>query len=242
MEAGRAWLRETLFILTSVFWLLTSQFVFASEPPRNAVHLPEWTKAKRLMSECYGGWDLSVTMNSGLEHRQDFNEYADSNVSSIAGEQTEYDDTETAGSTYHTDRWTDADYSRDRQRNSGYVGINLTIPLYSKKERLSRKENADKQVEHLAELYAEYEGQAAMLKTLGEERETLKRVMIDSGQEGITAYFELIKKMEQSRAGMVGAARKIIVILENCGYVERDEFTGTGQTLDKRDKTKAQGG
>ena len=111
----------------------------------------------------------------------------------------------------------------------------LTVPLYSRKERLSRQESTNKQIEHVAELYADFEEQSATYVALNDERELFKKVMIDNGAQGITAYYDLMKEIEKSKAKKNAAARKIRMILENCGYVETDKLAGQGQTPDKGD-------
>jgi len=102
----------------------------------------------------------------------------------------------------------------------------LTVPLYSRKERLSRQESTNKEIEHIAELYADFEEQSASYAALSEEKDLLKKVMIDSGAQGITAYYNLMKEIEKARAKRNSAARKIMMILENCGYVETDKIAG----------------
>jgi hypothetical protein len=98
----------------------------------------------------------------------------------------------------------------------------VTIPLYSRKERLARQESTNQQIEHVAEIYAEYEESSATVAALEEEKRVLQKTMIDTGAQGISAYFDLIKNVEKSRAKKNSSARKIRAILENCGLpVER---------------------
>ncbi|MBF0233777.1 MAG: hypothetical protein HQK65_12180 [Desulfamplus sp.] len=95
----------------------------------------------------------------------------------------------------------------------------LTVPLYSKKERLDRQDYVNKRVSDLADLYAEVETQSAIIGTLEIEKNVLKKVMIDSGHKGIEAYYTLLKDIEQAKAKKLSAQRKILMILETCGYV-----------------------
>lgn len=111
----------------------------------------------------------------------------------------------------------------------------LSVPIYSRKERLARQESTNKQIEHVAELYADFEEQSATYTALNNERELFKKVMIDNGAQGITAYYDLMREIEKSKAKRNAAKRKIRMILENCGYVETDKIAGQGQTPDKRD-------
>ena len=191
------------------------------------IEIPAWHTARNTMKECYAGWNLTVSLNGGAEYRQDMNEYTDENVYTIVGEQTDTDTTLTSISSYDTNKATDAEYSRDRSRVSGFVGLNMTVPLYSRKVRLARKEATNKQIEHLADLYANFEGHRATMISLTEEKKVLKKVMIDSGQQGITAYYQLLKEVEKARALMKSSARKILAILENCDYVASDKIAGT---------------
>jgi len=118
----------------------------------------------------------------------------------------------------------------------------LTVPLYSRKERLSRQQSINKEIEHVAELYADFEEQSASYMALSEEKGLLKKVMIDTGAQGITAYYDLMKEIEKARAKRNSAARKIMMILENCGYVEADKVAGPGSAPGGRDQTTTQGG
>jgi len=105
-----------------------------------------------------------------------------------------------------------------------FANAMITVPLYSRKEKLTRQENTNKQIEHVAEIYAEFEESSATFSALEDEKKVLQKTMLDTGAQGITAYFNLIKDVERSRAKRNGAARKIKVILENCGLkVERGE-------------------
>ena len=106
-----------------------------------------------------------------------------------------------------------------------FANAMITVPIYSRKQRLDRQEHTNSQVEHLAELYAEYQSQSAIMAALEEEKQVLKRTMLDDGATGITAYFGLIKEVEQARSKMNGAERKIINWLELCGY-QRTEDRG----------------
>jgi hypothetical protein len=98
-----------------------------------------------------------------------------------------------------------------------FANAMVTIPLYSRKERLARQESTNQQIEHVAEIYADYEESSATVAALEEEKRVLQKTMIDTGAQGIAAYFDLIKNVEKSRARKHSSARKIRAILENCG-------------------------
>lgn len=206
-----------------------------------AAELPLWPQARKIMTECYDGWDAVVTVKAGLKSEYMINDYEDHNVLAIAGEQnlstdsisTDELDTTTSSDTdydlYKSDKAFDAEYSRDRLQNSAYVGVNLTVPLYSRDVRLKRKEATNKQIEHLSDLYAQYEGHQATAAALEEEAAVLKRIMIENGHQSIQAYYEMLAEIKKSEALMNSAERKILTILENCGYVERNRIAGTGR-------------
>ncbi len=205
-----------------------------------AAELPLWSKARQTMEKCYDGWNAVVTVKAGLKSEYSLNEYEDRNVLSIAGEQNidtasiNTDELETVSSSeaaydmYESDKAMNAEYSRDRLQNSAYVGLNLTVPLYSRELRLKRKEATNKQLEHMSDLYAQYEGHRATAAALEEEAKVLKRIMLENGHQAIQAYYEMLAKKEKSKALMHSARRKIFTLLENCGYVAGNRIAGKG--------------
>ena len=202
--------------------------------------LPKWSHARQTLEGCYDGWNAVITVKAGLKSEYTLNEYEDRNVLSIVGEQSlstnsistnELDSTASSDSAYdlyENDKAVDADYSRNRLQNSAYVGLNMTVPLYSREVRLKRKEATNKQVEHLSDLYAKYEGHRATAAALEEETKVLKRIMLENGHQAIQAYYGMLAEKEKSKALMRSAKRKIFTLLENCGYVERNRTTGKG--------------
>lgn len=205
-----------------------------------AAELPKWSKARQTMEKCYEGWNAVVTVKAGLKSEYTINEYEDRNVLSIAGEQSLSTDSistsdlestsgsEAAYDLYESDKAVDAEYSRNRLQNSAYVGLNLTVPLYSREVRLKRKEATNKQLEHLSDLYAKYEGHRATAAALEEEAGILKRIMLENGHQAIQAYYAMLAEKEKSRALMRSAKRKIFTLLENCGYVAGNRVAGKG--------------
>jgi hypothetical protein len=206
-----------------------------------AAELPIWPQARKTMETCYEGWNAVVTVKAGLKSEYVLNDYEDHNVLTIAGEQNidtssintdELDTTASSDSAYdlyESDKAVDAEYSRNRLQNSAYVGVNLTVPLYSREVRLKRKEATNKEIEHLSDLYAQYEGHRATAAALEEEARVLKRIMLENGHQSIQAHYEMLAQKEKSTALMHSAERKIFTILENCGYVERNRIAGAGQ-------------
>ena len=151
-------------------------------------------------------------------------------METVSGSEAAYD-------LYESDKAVNAEYSRNRLQNSAYVGIGLTVPLYSREVRLKRKEETNSQIEHLSDLYAQYEGHRATAAALGEEARVLKRIMLENGHQSIQAYYEMLAQKEKSTALMHSAERKIFTILENCGYVETSRIAGKGQPASKADQT-----
>jgi len=94
----------------------------------------------------------------------------------------------------------------------------ISVPIYSRKQRLERQEHTNTQLEHLAELYAQHQSQTAIMNAMENEKEVLKRTMLDDGASGISAYYSLIKEVEKARSERDSARRKIITWLELCGY------------------------
>ncbi|MBM9531318.1 hypothetical protein JWG42_14250 [Desulfoprunum benzoelyticum] len=104
----------------------------------------------------------------------------------------------------------------------------LTVPIYSRKQILEKQNLAHEKIEHLSELYADYQSQSAIVYALDKEKEVLQNTMIDEGAKGISAYYELIKDVEKAKSLRDSAERKIITWLELCGYVATDKTPGKG--------------
>lgn len=104
----------------------------------------------------------------------------------------------------------------------------VTVPIYSRKQKLDRQNQTHDKIEHLAELYADHQSQSAIVFALTNEKEVLQRTMIDEGAQGISAYYDLIKDVEKAKALRDSAQRKIITWLELCGYVATNKTIGQG--------------
>lgn len=151
--------------------------IFPGFSQAEEINVPQWPTARAIVQECYGGYDVEVTVNGGYEHRI-------YQSGPIDGE---------------------------------FANAMVSVPIYSRKEKLARQESTNGQIEHVAGIYAEFEESSATLAALEDEKKVLQKTMIDTGAQGITAYFELIKNVEKSRAKRNSSARKIKAILENCG-------------------------
>jgi hypothetical protein len=99
-----------------------------------------------------------------------------------------------------------------------FIGVKLTVPLYSRADRLSRREKTSAQVRAVADLYAKYEGFKATAAALTEEGKVLRSLMLEGGESAIAAYFNLLAEKEKSIALMVSAHRTIMQTLDSCGY------------------------
>jgi hypothetical protein len=131
------------------------------------------------MEKCYGGWNAVVTVKAGLKSEYTLNAYEDHNVLSIAGEQNmdtgsiNTDELETVSSSeaaydmYESDKAMNAEYSRDRLQNSAYVGLNLTVPLYSREVRLKRimLENGHQAIQAYYDMLAKKEKSKALMRS-----------------------------------------------------------------------------
>lgn len=194
--------------------------------------LPDWNDAQKVIESCYGGWDGVITVSAGLRGDYSMNDYHDSTVTKIVGEQSStggyssYDGSETTASEEaeydlsESVKEMDATYSRDRATGSAFAGIALTVPLYSREKRIKRREHTDSRIEHMADLYAKYEGHRATAAALDKEVVVMRRVLEDEGYQGINNYYQILAEREKSVALMNSAARKINMILRRCGYVE----------------------
>ena len=214
--------------------------------------LPSWDKAQKTIETCYGGWNGVITVSSGLKAEYSLNDYDDSTVTKIVSEQSStgnyssYDGSETTASEEaaydlsESGREMDATYSRNRSSSSVFAGIAMTVPLYSRETRIKRKEHTDSRIEHMADLYAKYEGHRATAAALDKEVVVMRRVLEDEGYQGINNYYQILAEREKSVALMNSAARKINMILRRCGYVERDRIDRKGRSSKKTVVAKAE--
>jgi hypothetical protein len=222
--------------------------------------LPPWSKARKIIENCYGGIDATVTVRAGIQTEYTFDDTDnddDADIKSIMeslyggetrvekgssvhrgstirseSEETDVDedsfessiiDEESSSSTKELSENTRSSryrYDRRNIQNTAYVGVFLTVPLYSRDTRISRLEKINSNINEIADLYRVYEMNLAMANALAKEREVARSVMFDDGQRGISAYYTLISDIEKSIASMRSAKRKIISLLERCGYVE----------------------
>lgn len=117
----------------------------------------------------------------------------------------------------YSNEYSSADeWEENRFSTETYAGIKLTVPLYSRETRLSRREKTASQVKALADLYAKYEGHRATAAALHHEQKVLKQLMLDGGQAAISAYYGLLAEKEKSKALMISSKRTILYILESC--------------------------
>jgi len=207
--------------------------------------IPVWSRAEKVMQECYGGWDMKVTLDAGVKGKYSQIEYKGFDIDEKTGSlYSSYNNSsEAIGSEVDNQGVTNNVSSSEDSLGSGYdsfdsfgeissfdgkdsyggevfVGIKMTVPLYDRSTRLSRKEKTNSQIGKLADLYAKYEGHKATNHALSMETQISRRVMMDGGQAAISSYFTLLAQKEKSKALAKSAERQIKVILKGCGYVE----------------------
>ena len=104
----------------------------------------------------------------------------------------------------------------------------VTVPIYSREQKIERQNLTHDKIEHLSELYADHQSQSAIVFALDKEKDILQQTMIDEGAQGISAYYDLIKDVEKAKSLRDSAQRKIITWLELCGYVATDKTARKG--------------
>lgn len=216
-------------------------FVLMTVSQVNA-QVPAWYDAKKVMKSCYGGLDITIELSAGVKgeitkskvvgygnseiNEDSFND--NDSFSVIDGtriseegyrinENTSLSSSETAYDLYENASSTSSSSDEDSYGRSAFIGLNLTVPLYDRQTRISRKEKTNSQIGNLADLYAKMEGHQATVIALKMEQKVLKRVMLDGGQSAISGYFRLVTELEKSKALAKSAERQIMVILESCG-------------------------
>ncbi|MCP3663969.1 MAG: hypothetical protein GY696_16010 [Gammaproteobacteria bacterium] len=223
---------KTLYLL-----MVLSVFFSTSTEAKN---LPSWGKAQRTMKKCYSGWNGTIKLESGLRLEHQFNELRQNSVrtgsggndssknlqasSDIFSEQdltsTSVTSSEAAYDLFESRESADSSFSRNGIGSSAFVGLSLNVPIYSREVRLNRKEATNRQVNLLADLYAQYEGHRATAAALTKEVKVLKRIMLDGGAAAIQSYYEMLSQIAKSKALMTSSKRKILTMLEACDYVE----------------------
>lgn len=204
--------------------------------------LPDWSEARKVMKSCYGGWNGTIEVTAGLGSRFTRYNYSNFDETLSYGGKNEFKDTDwsglsdgvassTASSEAAYDLWENSESSigekqHDQLRNEAFAGLTITVPIYSRAVRLERKEKTNEQVEHLSDLYAQFEGHRATAAALQEEAKLMRKVMVEDGYQTIREYYELLAGIEKSKALANGAKRKVMTILEGCGYVGRNRTAG----------------
>ena len=196
--------------------------------------IPEWPVARKTVEKCYSGWNVKISLSGGIKSTYTQNKFSELSESGTfsgaeydAFDEAMDDDGMTASHQASVDlKEATSEYEgsleQDRISNTAYAGISLTVPLYSREYRISKREKKDSAVSQMADLYAKYEGYKATVAAMTIEEKVLKRIMLDGGEQAISAYYDLLADREKARALMISAKRKIMVILEGCGYVEKN--------------------
>lgn len=104
----------------------------------------------------------------------------------------------------------------DPSKEDATVGLMLTVPLYSKEDRLAKKDKAEAKIKELSLLYAQFEEHTAMALALGEQVKVLKKIMLEGGQAAISAYFQILAQKSKSESLIKSTERSINSLVENC--------------------------
>jgi hypothetical protein len=196
-----------------------------------AAAVPQWGEARKVVEKCYSGWDVKINLTAGAKGSYDAHEYTELSTSRDISDSS-YGSLSTIsseeGSVVQDSMTTDFDesssnydgvFDKDRIGSSFFVGLNMTVPLYDRSTRISKREKKNSAVSKLADLYAKYEGYRATVASIEAGQGVAKQIMMDGGEQAIRAYFGMLAEKEKARALMVSSRRKIFVTLEACGYV-----------------------
>ncbi len=94
--------------------------------------------------------------------------------------------------------------------------IQLTVPLYSRREREKRKQERGLFLEHGAGILAAMHEAKGKLAVKTEQAEVLRTVMLSSGLEGISAFFEIKEEVVALEAQVEGAEMTLSGLVESC--------------------------
>lgn len=204
--------------------------------------VPEWNIAEEVMSACYGGWNGVITLDMGAGASKSLNSKEGAKSSFLSTSQnsegmttgTSFDfqngDLEAgeilsvSDSAFEDSFYSDGDsHTRDAEEYTAtdmemFIGVKLTVPLYSREVRLKKQESKNRQVKLMADLYAKFEGYRATVAALNQQEKVVKQLMMDGGQQAIQGYYGMLVEREKSIALMRSAHRQIIGTLQGCGY------------------------
>lgn len=199
-----------------------------------AAGIPEWSLSRKIVEECYSGWDVKITVTAGAKETYSLDQYSELSSSgefsgaeygSLSIDNSDSDSVVRESLTTDYDEVANAytgELEQDRFGTSAFVGINLTVPLYDRTTRVAKREKKESAVHAMADLYAKYEGYKATIASLDAGEGVLRQIMKDGGETAINAYLKMLADKEKARALMMSSKRKIYTVLEGCGYVARN--------------------
>ncbi len=132
-----------------------------------------WQRLQKKADSMYDGWDVTVSVNTGVEHREYF----------------------------------------QGTHTGPYGNFEITVPLYSKKERQSKAEAKTKFLQQGAELMKIIEERQERIEIQKKKAQVLKAVMMDEGSSGIKAYYDCAEDMTKLEAEIREARKKLEAML-----------------------------
>jgi len=134
-----------------------------------------WQRLQQKADTLYGGWDVTVAVNTGIEHREYF-----------------------------------------QGTHTGPFGnIEMTVPLYSKKERIEKSKAKVEFLQKGAEQIKIIEERGDRVEILKKKAQVLKSLMMDEGAAGIKAYYDCAEDMAKLEAEIREARKKLYAMLKD---------------------------
>ena len=134
-----------------------------------------WQRLQQKADSLHDGWDVTVSVNTGVEHREYF----------------------------------------QGTRTGPYGNIEMTVPLYSKKERIAKAQAKTEFLQKGAEQIKIIEERGARVVILKKKAQVLKSVMMDEGAAGINAYYDCAEDMAKLEAEIREARKKLYAMLKD---------------------------
>ena len=94
--------------------------------------------------------------------------------------------------------------------------VQLTVPLYSRRELQKQKQARGLFLEHGAGIFAAMNEAKGKLAVKTEQAEVLRTVMLSSGLEGISAFFRIKEEVVALEAQVEGAEMKLSGFIKSC--------------------------
>ncbi len=134
-----------------------------------------WQRLQKKADSIHDGWDLTVSVNTGVEHREYF----------------------------------------QGTHTGPYGNLEMTVPLYSKKERIAKAQAKTEFLQKGAEQIKIVEERSERVEILKKKAQVLKSVMMDDGAAGIKAYYDCAEDMAKLEAEIREARKKLDAMLKD---------------------------